>query len=50
MYVRREIGEIAKLLEDLQKAFVEAAQNNLQVIMPGYTHLQRAQPILFLTT
>ena len=47
MYVRREIGEIAKLLEDLQKAFVEAAQNNLQVIMPGYTHLQRAQPILF---
>ena len=47
MYVRREIGEIANLLEDLQKAFVEAAQNNLQVIMPGYTHLQRAQPILF---
>lgn len=47
MYVRRETAEISRLIMDLQKAFTEVAAKNSDVIMPGYTHLQRAQPILF---
>ncbi|MBO4401132.1 MAG: argininosuccinate lyase [Selenomonadaceae bacterium] len=47
LYVRRQACEIRRLLIELQKALVDAAEKNLGVIMPGYTHLQRAQPILF---
>lgn len=47
MYLRRELFTIAGLLTDLQAAFVEVAQKYPDTIMPGYTHLQRAQPILF---
>ena len=47
LHVRRQVDEILKLIRELQKTFVDAAEKNLNVIMPGYTHLQRAQPILF---
>ncbi|WP_269148106.1 lyase family protein, partial [Megasphaera stantonii] len=47
MYVRREIAAIAKLMIQLQESIVKAAEKYGDVIMPGYTHLQRAQPILF---
>jgi len=47
MYVRKEVVNIAKLVFDMQTAFVETAEKYSDVIMPGYTHLQRAQPILF---
>ena len=47
MYVRREAVEVEKLILDMQKALVETAEKYSDVIMPGYTHLQRAQPILF---
>ena len=47
LYVRRQISEIQDLIISLQKSLVNAAEKNLEVIMPGYTHLQRAQPILF---
>lgn len=47
MYVRREIAAIAKLIIQLQESIVKAAKKYGDVIMPGYTHLQRAQPILF---
>ena len=47
LHVRRQVDEIKKLIRELQKTFVDAAEKNLNVIMPGYTHLQRAQPILF---
>ena len=47
MYVRKEVANIAKLLIELEESCVEMAQKNSDVIMPGYTHLQRAQPILF---
>ena len=47
MYARREIAAIAKLIIQLQKSIVKAAEKYGDVIMPGYTHLQRAQPILF---
>ncbi len=47
MYVRRETVEVLRLILDLQNALIETAKKNADVIMPGYTHLQRAQPILF---
>ena len=47
MYVRRQVVEVQRLIEDLQRALVETAAKYSDVIMPGYTHLQRAQPILF---
>lgn len=47
MYLRKEITVIAGLLADLEQAIVELAEKYPQAIMPGYTHLQRAQPILF---
>ncbi len=47
MYVRRETAEVAKLIYELQTAFADTAKKYKDVIMPGYTHLQRAQPILF---
>ena len=47
MYLRAEIDEIAELVKDVLDAILEQAEANKGVIMPGYTHLQRAQPILF---
>lgn len=47
LYVRRQVMEIQLLISDLQKSLIKSAEKNLGVIMPGYTHLQRAQPILF---
>lgn len=47
MYLRRELTHLASLLRDLQQAFVDVAEKYPAAIMPGYTHLQRAQPILF---
>jgi len=47
MYLRGEVEEISTLTKVLVEAIVSQAQKNLGVIMPGYTHLQRAQPILF---
>ena len=47
MYLRNEIDEIAQLVKALIQAILDQAEGNPGVIMPGYTHLQRAQPILF---
>lgn len=47
LYLRDEIKEIALLLEELRNAVVTQAKEHLEAIMPGYTHLQKAQPILF---
>ena len=47
MYLRAEIDEITVLVKDVIEAIMEQAEKNKSVIMPGYTHLQRAQPILF---
>jgi argininosuccinate lyase len=47
MYVRKECVNIAKLIIEMEGALVETAKKYADVIMPGYTHLQRAQPILF---
>ena len=47
MYLRSEVDEIMALVKDVLDAILEQAEANKSVIMPGYTHLQRAQPILF---
>ena len=47
MYLRSEVDEIMDLVRDVLDAILEQAEANKSVIMPGYTHLQRAQPILF---
>jgi len=46
LYLRRAIAEILRALRSLQKSLVIAARRHENVIMPGYTHLQRAQPLL----
>ncbi len=47
LYLRDEIKTILGFLDQLQEAFLGQADSNLETIMPGYTHLQTAQPILF---
>ncbi|PYK60955.1 MAG: argininosuccinate lyase [Verrucomicrobia bacterium] len=47
LYVREEIDQIVTRLRALQNALLLLAQKHYQVLMPGYTHLQRAQPIYF---
>ncbi len=47
MYLREEIDEISQLIRRLLQAIVKQAEENKHAIVPGYTHLQRAQPILF---
>jgi len=47
LYLRDEIGEVIAYLEKLIESLLCQAERNLGVIMPGYTHLQVAQPILF---
>ena len=47
LYLRREIDEIIGQILDLQQAILEQAERHQNTVMPGYTHLQRAQPISF---
>ena len=47
MYLRAQVDEIGALVKAVIGAIVAQAQANKSVIMPGYTHLQRAQPLLF---
>ena len=47
LYLRDEIAEVVRYLDLLSDALLFQAEQNLDVIMPGYTHLQVAQPILF---
>jgi len=47
LYLKKEVVVIGQLICDLQQAILAVAKENGDVILPGYTHLQRAQPILF---
>jgi len=47
LWLRGEIDLIAELLTELQKALVDIADKNIDVILPGFTHLQVAQPVSF---
>ncbi|MGE5306669.1 MAG: argininosuccinate lyase [Alphaproteobacteria bacterium] len=47
LYLREEVALMVRALHALQRELARAAKRHLDVIMPGYTHLQRAQPVLF---
>ncbi|TRO78826.1 argininosuccinate lyase [Trichloromonas acetexigens] len=47
LYLRDELKAILAYLGQLQESLLAQAEQNLAVIMPGYTHLQTAQPVLF---
>ena len=47
LYLRAEIAEVRRALRGLQRALVELGGRYPEAVMPGYTHLQRAQPVLF---
>jgi len=46
LYVRDVVQEVMGLIKECQKTIVFISEKNLTVLMPGYTHLQRAQPVL----
>jgi argininosuccinate lyase len=47
LWLVHEIDLISGLLNDLQKSLIEVAERNVEVILPGFTHLQVAQPVSF---
>ncbi len=47
LYMKKEIAQLIKLSQTLQKTLLQKAEQHKDTILPGYTHLQRAQPILF---
>jgi argininosuccinate lyase len=47
LYLRKRVVKFVGLLQKLQEALIGQAKENLDTIFPGYTHLQRAQPVLF---
>ncbi len=46
MYMKTAILAIARLIHDMEQSIVEVAAAHKEIILPGYTHLQRAQPVL----
>ncbi|MCA6085473.1 argininosuccinate lyase [Candidatus Endomicrobiellum agilis] len=46
IYLKQKIGVIQGLINDFQKTLVKKADENIDVVMPGFTHLQPAQPVL----
>lgn len=47
LYTKKEVKQIIEAIELFQKTIVNLADEHIETIMPGYTHLQRAQPISF---
>jgi argininosuccinate lyase len=47
LYLRKRVVEFVDHIVKLQEALIDQAKANIDTILPGYTHLQRAQPILF---
>lgn len=47
LWLRDQIIELSREIRDLQKALVDLGEKNGDVVIPGYTHLQRAQPVYF---
>ncbi|MDP6179690.1 MAG: lyase family protein, partial [Desulfatiglandales bacterium] len=46
MYVREAIFRVTDLIKEVQRVLINLAEKNIHLIIPGYTHLQRAQPVL----
>jgi argininosuccinate lyase len=47
LYLRAECSHVAEALQEMQRALLDLAERHRDVIVPGYTHLQRAQPVYF---
>ncbi|TET32110.1 MAG: argininosuccinate lyase [Planctomycetota bacterium] len=47
LFVMKAIDGLSMEIRELQSAIIETARENMDIIMPGYTHLQRAQPVRF---
>lgn len=47
LYLKNHVKEITQLITSFQQTLLEKAKENVETILPGYTHLQRAQPISF---
>lgn len=47
LYLKNQVGEIVEALVDLEKVILLKAEKHVETIIPGYTHLQHAQPISF---
>jgi argininosuccinate lyase len=47
LYLKTQVNEIIGLINEFQNTLIGQAEQNIETIMPGYTHLQRAQPISF---
>ncbi|MBI4595001.1 MAG: argininosuccinate lyase, partial [Candidatus Tectomicrobia bacterium] len=47
LYLRDQIDRVLELLSDLKKRLIQIAEANEDTVLPGYTHLQRAQAVLF---
>ncbi len=47
LYVKEAADRVLTAIHRLRRALVSQAENNIEVVMPGHTHLQRAQPVLF---
>src|SRR5438105_5130587 len=47
LYVKEQLGKISSQLKTLQIVLLHLAEENVDLVMPGYTHLQRAQPMFF---
>jgi argininosuccinate lyase len=47
LYLKNHVKEITQLINEFQQTLLEKAKENVETILPGYTHLQRAQPISF---
>ena len=45
LWLRKEIDNLENLIIDLQKSFFNLAKSNVYTLIPGYTHMQRAQPL-----
>ncbi|MCK5594552.1 argininosuccinate lyase [bacterium] len=47
LYLRSELKEVSELIKKLQATVVNTAQKNIDIVIPGLTHMQHAQPVLF---
>jgi argininosuccinate lyase len=47
LWLRDEIDDLTGAIKNTQKAILDLAETNRDAVLPGYTHLQRAQPVLF---
>ena len=47
LFVLKALSNLQSLISNLQSAIIQQAERHLDVLMPGYTHMQRAQPVLF---